>query len=53
MPDYIRLAEEARAEDPTLGQKMGYSLAVSAREAQEARALLLMCRRLMKTTTPF
>ena len=39
MPDYIRLAEEARAEDPTLGQKMGYSLAVSAREAQEARAL--------------
>ena len=39
MPDYIRLAEEARAEDPTLGQKMGYSLAISAREAQEARAL--------------
>ena len=38
-PDYVRIAEKNRADDPSLGQKSGYSVAVSAREAQEARAL--------------
>ena len=39
MPDYVRIAERNRAADPSLGQNAGYSVAVSAREAQEARAL--------------
>jgi len=38
-PDYVKIAERHRAADPSLGQKSGYSVAVSAREAQEARAL--------------
>ena len=38
-PDYVRIAEKNRAADPTLGQRSGYSVAVSAREAQEARSL--------------
>ena len=38
-PDYVLQAESERAADPTLGQMAGYSLAVTAREAQEARAL--------------
>ena len=38
-PDYVLQAEKERAADPTLGKMAGYSLAVSAREAQEARAL--------------
>ena len=38
-PDYVKIAERNRAADPSLGQKSGYSVAVSAREAQEARAL--------------
>lgn len=39
VPDYVTIAERNRAADPSLGQKSGYSVAVSAREAQEARAL--------------
>ena len=39
MPDYVRVAEDARAKDKSLGQKAGYSIAVSEREALEARAL--------------
>ncbi len=38
-PDYIKIAERDRALDPQLGQKTGYTLAVSQREAAEARAL--------------
>ena len=38
-PDYVTIAEKNRAADPSLGQMSGYSVAVSAREAQEARAL--------------
>ena len=38
-PDYIKIAERDRARDPSLGQKTGYSLSVSKREALEARAL--------------
>ena len=38
-PDYVKIAERDRAADPSLGQKSGYTVAVSAREAQEARAL--------------
>ena len=38
-PDYVKIAERDRAADPSLGQKAGFTVAVSAREAQEARAL--------------
>ena len=38
-PDYVRIAERDRARDKSLGQKAGYSVAVSKREALEARAL--------------
>ena len=38
-PEYVRLAERARARDETLGQSSGYTVAVSMREALEARAL--------------
>ena len=38
-PEYVKSAERARARNPQLGQKSGFSLAVSKREAQEARAL--------------
>ncbi len=38
-PDYIRIAERDRARDKSLGQMAGYSIAVSKREALEARAL--------------
>lgn len=38
-PEYINIAERARAKDKSLGQKTGYSLAVSKREALEAQAL--------------
>jgi len=38
-PDYINVAIRARASDSSLGQKTGYSLAVSKQEALEARAL--------------
>ena len=38
-PAYVKIAERNRAEDPSLGQRSGYSVAVSEREAQEARAL--------------
>jgi arylsulfatase A-like enzyme len=38
-PDYVKIAERDRANDPSLGQNAGYSVAVSSREAQEARAL--------------
>ena len=38
-PDYVTITEKNRAADPSLGQMSGYSVAVSAREAQEARAL--------------
>ncbi|MEP0942417.1 MAG: sulfatase-like hydrolase/transferase [Rhizobiaceae bacterium] len=38
-PEYVKIAEEARARDKSLGQNAGYSVAVSQREAQEARAL--------------
>lgn len=38
-PDYVKIAERDRANDPSLGQKAGYTVAVSSREAQEARAL--------------
>lgn len=39
VPDYVQSAERARAADPDMGQMAGYSLAVSQREALEARAL--------------
>lgn len=38
-PEYVKSAEAARAKDKSLGQKAGFSLAVSQREALEARAL--------------
>jgi len=38
-PEYINIAERARAKDKSLGQKAGYSVAVSEQEALEARAL--------------
>ncbi len=38
-PDYVQVAERDRASGATTGQKSGYSVAVSSREAQEARAL--------------
>ena len=38
-PEYVRIAERARSKDKSLGQKSGYSIAVSKKEAQEARAL--------------
>ena len=38
-PEYVRSAERARAAEPSLGKKGGYSLAVSKQEALEARAL--------------
>jgi arylsulfatase A-like enzyme len=38
-PEYVKIAERDRKLNPKLGQKAGYSLAVSQREAQEARAL--------------
>ncbi len=38
-PEYVKIAERDRAKDPSMGQAAGYSVAVSAREAQEARAL--------------
>ncbi len=38
-PEYVQIAERDRARDKTLGQKTGYSLAVSKQEALEARAL--------------
>lgn len=39
VPDYITAAEEERASNPAAGQGMGYTIAVSEREAREARAL--------------
>lgn len=39
VPDYVKTAEQARAADRTLGQNAGYTIAVSRREALEARAL--------------
>jgi len=38
-PDYINIAMQAREKDKSLGQKSGYSVAVSEQEALEARAL--------------
>ncbi len=38
-PEYIKIAERDRARDKSLGQKAGYSVAVSQKEALEARAL--------------
>jgi len=38
-PDYVRIAERDRARDNTLGQRTGSTVAVSKREALEARAL--------------
>ena len=38
-PLYVQCAERARLENPTLGQKGGRTIAVSKREALEARAL--------------
>ena len=38
-PDYVKIAERDRANDSTLGQSGGQTVAVSSREAQEARAL--------------
>ncbi len=38
-PEYVKIAEHNKAQDPTLGQTTGYSVSVSARQAQEARAL--------------
>ena len=38
-PEYVKIAERDRQNDPKLGQNAGYSVAVSQREAQEARAL--------------
>jgi len=38
-PEYVKIAERDRAADTSLGQRSGYSVAVSEREAQEAQAL--------------
>ena len=38
-PEYVKIAERHRANDPSLAQMAGYSLAVSKQEALEARAL--------------
>ena len=38
-PEYVKIAERDRARDKTLGQKSGFTVAVSKREALEARAL--------------
>ena len=38
-PDYVKIAERDRKNDPSLGQASGHTVAVSQREAQEARAL--------------
>lgn len=38
-PEYVKIAELARKNDQSLGQKAGYSVAVSKQEALEARAL--------------
>lgn len=38
-PEYVKSAERIRASDPKAGQMAGYSIAVSEREALEARAL--------------
>ncbi len=38
-PEYVRIAERDRARDRSLGQRTGHTLAVSEREALEARAL--------------
>ena len=38
-PEYVKIAERDRAQDASLGQGAGYSVAISAREAQEACAL--------------
>ena len=38
-PEYVKIAERDRAADSSLGQRSGYSVAVSEREAQEAQAL--------------
>jgi arylsulfatase A-like enzyme len=38
-PEYVKIAERARAADPSLGQMSGYSVAISKEEALQARAL--------------
>jgi len=38
-PEYVKVAERDRANDPSLGQMEGYSLAISKQEALEVRAL--------------
>ena len=38
-PEYVKIMQRQRAENPQLGQASGVSVAVSQREAQEARAL--------------
>lgn len=38
-PEYVKIAERDRENDPGLGQKSGFTVAVNQREAQEARAL--------------
>ena len=38
-PEYVKIAERDRAANSSLGQRSGYSVAVSEREAQEAQAL--------------
>ena len=38
-PEYVKIAERDRQKDPSLGQQSGFTVAVSQREAQEARAL--------------
>ena len=38
-PEYVKISERDRAANPSLGQNAGFTVAVSQREAQEARAL--------------
>ena len=38
-PEYVKIAKRHRQQDKTLGQKTGYSIAVSKQEALEARSL--------------
>ena len=38
-PDYVKIHEKNRQADPTIGERAGYSIAVSQKEAAEARAL--------------
>ena len=39
MPEYVKIMKRQREENPKIGEASGVSIAISQREAQEARAL--------------